>query len=141
MPAGSIAIGHHQNFAHYNVMLKGKVIMLNTVGTTTELTAPRAFTAEPGRKIGYVLEDVVWQNIYPTHETDIEKLESTYITKSDSWKNDAALKFNIASLEREADRNDYQLMLSDLGVSHELVTIQSENESDQVYMQMDALKI
>lgn len=69
IPAGTIAIGHHQNFNHVNNFLKGKVLMLMEDGTTKTIEAPMTFTGEPGRKIGYIVEDMVWQNIYPTEET------------------------------------------------------------------------
>ena len=141
MPAGTFAIGHHQNFRHFNVMLKGKVLVLNADGTKTELTAPMSFTAEPGRKIGYVIEDMVWQNIYPTNETDIDKLEAHYLTKSDTWQINHDQRHELLSFEREADRNDYLKMLDDLGVTHEQVIAESENEADQITLGIEECKV
>ena len=132
MKAGTLAIGHEQRFKHYNVMLKGKVKMLNSDGSTSELSAPAAFFAEPGRKIGYVMEDMVWQNIYPTCETDIETLENTYLNKSEAWKLNNELQMSLLTLEREKDREDFKQALEEIGVSSELVTSQSENEEDRV---------
>lgn len=132
MQAGTIAIGHEQRFKHFNVFLKGKVMMLNKDGSKTVLEAPMTFFAEPGRKVGYVIEDLVWQNIYPTDETDVEKLENTYLIKSDSWKQHYALINDLKKLEHEADRQDFQDALIEIGVSEELVREQSENEEDQV---------
>jgi len=86
IPAGTVAIGHFQKTEHLNIFLQGRVTMLNENGTTSELVAPMIFTGKPGRKVGYINEDMIWMNIYPTTETDIEKLESTYLDKSDSWK-------------------------------------------------------
>ena len=82
IPADSFAIGHKQNFEHMNVFLKGRVTMLNEDGSTTELKAPMIFVGQPGRKIGYIHEDMVWLNIYATNETDIEKLEAHYFKKA-----------------------------------------------------------
>ena len=141
MPKGTIAIGHHQNFEHFNVMLKGKVLMLNDDGTKTELTAPQSFTGKAGRKVGYVMEDVVWQNIYPTTETNIDILENTYLTKSDTFKLNQTLKFGVDEIEREADRLDYQKMLKDVGVSHELALAQSENTEDVLELKLETLKV
>jgi len=141
MPAGTIAIGHVQNFPQYNVMLKGKVIMLNDDGTTTELIAPQTFTGKAGRKIGYIVEDVVWQNIYPTNETNIGRLEETYLTKSDTFKYNKALKFKIDELEREADRADFESMVKEFGISKDLIRAQSENELDYIEVNIDSMKI
>ena len=132
MKAGTLAIGHEQRFKHYNVMLKGKVKMLNSDGSTSELSAPAAFFAEPGRKIGYVIEDMVWQNIYPTCETDIETLENIYLNKSEAWKLNNELQMSLLTLEREKDREDFKQALEEIGVSPELVTSQSENEEDRI---------
>jgi hypothetical protein len=38
--------------------------------------------AKPGRKIAYIIETVVFQNIYSTSETDIEKLENMLVDNS-----------------------------------------------------------
>jgi hypothetical protein len=37
------------------------------------------FIGKPGRKVAYILETVVFQNVYATEETDIEKLENMFI--------------------------------------------------------------
>ena len=80
-PKDTVVIGHHHNFENLNIMLSGKILLIEA-GETKELTAPTIFTAEPGRKIGYALTDVVWQNIHATEETDLEKIESHFIDKS-----------------------------------------------------------
>ena len=80
--AGVFSIGHIQKTKHMNHLVKGRVIMLNEDGTTSELSAPAVFVAEPGRKVGLILEDMVWHNIYPTDETDIDTLEDMYLDKS-----------------------------------------------------------
>jgi hypothetical protein len=79
MSAGLFAIGHRQTQEHVNIMLKGRVLMLQEDGSTTELAAPLMFTGKPGRKMGYILEDVVWQNIYATDERDVQVLESMFL--------------------------------------------------------------
>lgn len=136
IPAGVLAIGHAQRMEHMNVMLKGRVTMLNDNGTTTELVAPMVFVGKPGRKIGYVHEDMVWQNIYATNETDIEKLEATYLEKSDAWQQDQKLRTSVSALQIDVDRADYRAMLEEVGIAHEVARAQSENESDQVPMPM-----
>jgi len=57
IPAGTLSIGHRQTTTHLNVMLAGRVMMVNEDGSKTEVIAPTTFVAGPGRKIGYILED------------------------------------------------------------------------------------
>lgn len=85
MPKGTLAIGHHQNFEQMNIFVKGKVTVVDDNGELKDLEAPMTFMGPPGRKIGYIHEDVVWQNVYATNERDIETLENTYLTKSDAF--------------------------------------------------------
>lgn len=128
VPAGTYLIGHHQNIAHLNSMVKGRVKMLADDGEIKELVAPVVYTAKPGRKIGIVLEDMIWQNIYPTTETDVEKLEAKYLTKSDDWMKDQETKQRMKYLEHHADREDYKAMLEDIESTHELVKTQFEGD-------------
>lgn len=130
--AGVFSIGHHQNFEHLNHMLQGRVIMLNPDGSTSELSAPAVFTSPPGRKVGLIVEDMVWMNIYATDETDIDVLEETYLTKSDSWKANNDIKFSLEYYTHHNDRQDYRKLLDEIGVSHEVVVSQSENMDDQI---------
>lgn len=131
MPSGTLAIGHHQKREHLNVMLKGRVLMLRDDGSVLELCAPQVFIGSPGRKVGYVLEDIVWQNIYATEERDIDILESLFIEKSDAWKYNATQKMAMESLKHAGDREDYRAVLLETGFSHETAVTQSENEEDQ----------
>jgi hypothetical protein len=117
-----------------NVMIKGRVLMLNEDGSSRELVAPMTFVGQPGRKVGYILEDVVWQNIYPTDETDIEVLEATYLDKSDSWLEHKDTQDAIQKLSRTEDQDDYRLALDEHGFTEEIARSQSENEDDQIPM-------
>lgn len=141
MPAGTFAIGHEQRFDHFNVMLKGKVIVLNSDGTTTELVAPLSFQGKAGRKIGYVVEDMIWQNIYSTNETDIGILEDTYLNKSDNFKLRNTELNAIKFAQREIDRLDFQDAIRELGFTEDMVLEQSINEIDQISIKLDDLKV
>jgi hypothetical protein len=87
MAAGTLAIGHIQKFPQVNIFIKGKILMLKEDGTQGEFSAPATFVGPPGRKVGLVLEDLIWQNVYPNpeNETDIDLLEEKFIKKSDTW--------------------------------------------------------
>lgn len=140
MPAGVMAIGHRQKCAHLNVFIKGRVIVVNEDGSKIELVAPMTFVGQPGRKVGYVQEDVIWQNVYATDETDIEKLEAMFLEKSDTWQatkqeQDALL------LACPDDSADYREVLVEFGFTEEIARSQSENEVDQIPFPHGAYKV
>ena len=141
MPAGTLAIGHRQKFEHMNIMLRGKVMVVDDDGVTQILTAPLIFVGKPGRKIGYVLEDMVWQNIYSTDLKDIDAVENMFIEKSEHWQDDRAAKFKVAQIEHMVDRVDYDEILHTFGISHELARQQSENEDDQIWLDIGNVRV
>lgn len=141
LPAGSFVIGHHQNFEHMNIFLKGKVTMLNDDGTAVTLTAPMRFIGKPGRKIGYIHEDVVWMNVYATDERDVEKLEKIFLTKSDSWHESVEAKESLKLIKTEVDSSDFILAIQELGVSEEQVKLESENQDDMTELPSGSYKI
>jgi hypothetical protein len=100
IPAHTFVIGHHHNFDQMNFFLKGKLSILNDDGTVSVLTAPMAFVGKPGRKIAYSHEECVWTNVHtnPANETDIEKLETLFVTKSDAWVESLEAKEKIQIL-------------------------------------------
>lgn len=85
MPTGSIVMGHTQKFEHLNILVKGSAMFIKD-GKLITIKAPHIFTCPPGRKIIYVLEEAVWQNVYATCETDLDKLENMLIDKSPTWE-------------------------------------------------------
>jgi hypothetical protein len=134
IPAGTFAVGHYQTTEHLNLFLRGKVVMLHEDGSTHELVAPLVYVSPPGRKIGFVTEDMVWQNIYATTETDIDKLEATFLRKSEEWKVAEADRFNIERLKREGDRLDFLEAIAEFGLTPEQVREMSEETSDLIPM-------
>lgn len=133
-PADTFAIGHWQKHEHLNVMLKGRATVMNDDGSTTTLVAPMTFIGKPGRKVGYIHETVIWLNIYSTTETDVEKLEATYLDKSPTYQ----LSQKLLDLK---PGGDYQKLLSELGVTEEIVRAQSENDDDQIPFPSGSYKI
>ena len=138
IPAGAFAVGHHQCREHLNVFLQGRVLMLGEDGTTRELVAPMIFTGQPGRKMGLILEDVVWQNIYATDERDVEALEAMLLDKSPAWLDGEMYRRAEEVAARQADREDFACVLEESGFDAVTVTLQSENESDQIPMPLGA---
>lgn len=132
LPAGVFAIGHKQKYDHMNLFLRGRMLVPDGEGDIKEVTAPAMFTAPPGRKVGYVLEDVVWLNIYPVEETDVETLEEMFFEKSDTWR-----EFYKT---RRIESKEYAEMLEQIGVSEETVRTQSEDTGDIIPMPYGSYK-
>ena len=132
IPAGTFAIGHAQKTEHMNIMLEGRVSIRNEDGTVTELKAPQVFVGKPGRKVGYVHEKMVWLNVYPTQERDVEKLEATYLDKSVVWLASHEAKQQLLAISNDVDRQDFLSVLDEFGFTEEVAKAQSENESDQI---------
>ena len=79
MPAGSIIVGKPHKTEHLCVMLQGRMELLKDNGEVVELVAPATFVGKPGRKVARIIETVVFQNIFATDETDVEKLENMFV--------------------------------------------------------------
>ena len=85
MPAGTFIIGQRHNTEHFNVITKGKALV-RIDGVVETIQAGDTFVSEPNvRKVLYIQEDMVWQTIHPTEETDLDLLEDQIITKSNSY--------------------------------------------------------
>jgi hypothetical protein len=108
--------------------------MVNEDGSKTELAAPQVFVSKPGRKIGYILEDITWQNVYSTNETDIEKLEAMFLEKSITWQESQKSNALLLTLDHSQDIADYYLAIAEYGFDHETVRKQTENLEDQIEM-------
>lgn len=134
MAAGTLAIGHKQRYEHLNLMLRGSVMVLHDDGTAQILSAPMIFVGKPGRKIGYVLEDMVWQNIYATDLKNADDVEAFFIEKSDDWQQDNAVKFAAEQTARAADRIDYYALIEAGNFDPVIVQQQVENEADQIWV-------
>jgi len=141
IPAGTFSIGHYQKTTHLNVMLKGRVLMCNEDGTQTELVAPQTFVCGPGRKIGHILEDMTWQNIYATDETNVEVLETMFLEKSDTWKENHKSKTLLLTCDHTEDVKDYFAVLKEFGFDHKTVREQTENLEDQIPFPVGSYKV
>lgn len=118
--AGTLIIGHIQKQDHSNLLLKGKVLMINEDQTTYELEAPAFIVGKANsRKVAHVIEDMVWQNIYATEETDIDKLEATYLEPDSAKSAKLAEQQQEAVTEAQWVRDDYAAFLQQYNTSEE----------------------
>ena len=132
MSAGTMAVGKLQKYEHTNILLKGKVLMFNENGTTNVLEAPLFFVGKAGRKVGLVLEDMVWQNIYATEETDIDKLEEMFMENSEAGKEHVIAQLAYTQIEAQNDNDDYLLLLEEIGMTEEQVQRQVQIVEDLI---------
>ena len=79
MPAGAVVIGKPHRKEHMCVMLQGRMIIVDAEGNQKELVAPMTFVGSAGRKVAYILETTVFQNILATDEKDIDVLENMLV--------------------------------------------------------------
>ena len=142
LKAGTLAIGHYQNFEHANVFIKGKVQMLDDCGKTVGIIeAPMAFKAPPGRKVGYILEDTVWQNVYSTDITDVEMLEAMLFSKSEQFIQQSTTKYFLDYVDNEKVRTDFKDTVKLLGYTEEKVHEESVNEDDLIPLPFGTYKV
>lgn len=141
LPKGALVIGHHQNFHHVNVFLKGKITFVNDEGRAVDLEAPMTFVGKPGRKVAYIHEDSIWMNVYATNETDIEKLEAHFLTKSEEWLSSSKIQKQIGSVKSLIDKNDFLSAIAEFGFTEEGVRRISTNEDDMMDLPWGSYKI
>lgn len=132
IPVGAIALGHKQRYAQMNIFIQGRLLMLQEDGSQKEISAPMTFIGPPGRKVGLALEPIVWQNIYATEETDIDKLEEMYFEKSGAFQAQQATQITDTSLQLIKD--DYIKVLQEANITHEQARQETENLRDQIPM-------
>ena len=129
LPRGAYVVGHAHKTVHLNIMLTGRLGLFNDEGDETILSAPQTFVAGMGRKVAYIYEDVIWQNIHATTETDVEKLEDTYLDKSAIWL-DHARRVSLVTENYSEDNEDFLLAIAGYGFDALTVRQVSENTTD-----------
>jgi len=129
------AVSHRHRLPHLNIVLAGAVAMKHEDEDDSQIRiirAPYMYVAHPGRKMGLVLEKLVWQNIFATRETDIEKLEEQLFDKSPAFR-DAAGKVEAEQRTvRATDRSDFLQALDELGISPEDAEAASRRADDLI---------
>jgi len=82
MAKGLVVVGHRHKTETVNILLKGKVAIIED-GKLIYREAPFTYVSPAKhRKALYIIEDTIWQNIHPSDETDLKKLEDIFIEKS-----------------------------------------------------------
>ena len=140
LPAGATVVGHYHTQPHLNIMIAGRLALVGENGESTELVAPCTFTAPAGRKIAYIYETVLWHNVYATEETDLEKLEEMFFTKSVTFKDHEETQQRLLSFEKNEDKEDYFKAIAEFNLFEYDVRETSENTLDQIPMPFGSYK-
>lgn len=87
IPAGALIVGKRHRFETCNILLEGEIsIYMGVDKEVLTLKAPCIFNSKPGeKKLGYAHTDVLFANIHPTTETDVEKIEKIFIIPEEEY--------------------------------------------------------
>jgi hypothetical protein len=125
-----LIVGQEHVSEHMNVLLKGSINVIDGDGQVQTLVAPHMFVAKAGSKVGFTLEDVVWQNIYVTSSTDVEYLESVLFKSPDILKQHQEQKLLEEYPLHEEDRQDFLSMVKESGWTLEDIELASKHRKD-----------
>lgn len=140
VPKDVLIVGMIHTTETINILSKGKMVIWNEDGTKSIVEAPFTHSAKPGiKRVGYVLEDVVWVTIHKTDLTDLREIEKEQFIVGDNNMFDFATgKVKDKVLQ---DRRDFDLMLKEYGYTHEVVQAQSENLADRIEIDLDGIGV
>lgn len=85
--AGTLIIGKRHRHESCNMIISGEMsIYMGEDQPTKRISGPCVFKSEAGtKKMGYAHTDVVFVNIHPTRETDLEKIEAEFIIPEEEY--------------------------------------------------------
>lgn len=117
-----------------NIMLSGRLSLVQGDGTLTECVAPMTFTSPPGRKLAIVHEPTSWLNVVATTETDVAKIEKAMFDDSEVSKQWDAAVLAFSGMWAKADREDFDAFVAESGWTAEQVRAMSVREDNQIPM-------
>ena len=83
IPAGTLLTGEIHKYAQLNILSKGTISVF-LEGGIQKIEAPFTVVSPPGTKrIAYAHTDCVWTTILGTNETDLAKIHTRFIAKSE----------------------------------------------------------
>lgn len=84
IPKDACVTGKIHKYSQLNVLMSGDLSVLTEEGVI-RVTPPFAIVSPPGTKrIVYAHEDSIWLTVHGTNETDLEKIEETFIAQSEA---------------------------------------------------------
>jgi hypothetical protein len=80
MPAGTAVVGRIHKTEHFNILVKGRCLIVHDDFRREELCAPMVFVSKAGvQKALYILEDMIWMTTHVSEETDLATLETLLV--------------------------------------------------------------
>ncbi|KAF1698360.1 hypothetical protein CSC62_05480 [Pseudoxanthomonas jiangsuensis] len=77
--AGTVIVGKVHRFSTLNILLAGVIRVTGPDGAVRDMRAPCVFVSPPGcKKVGAVIEDVQWMNVFATKLTDVAAIETQF---------------------------------------------------------------
>jgi len=120
LPAGHFVVGKLHKHESMVYMLQGKVLVADEFGTRL-VEAPCQFVSKAGvKRVGFVLEDVVWIDIHAVESETVEEAEKEIF--ADSY-----------------DEYEYCKMVEDMGYTERQVRAISENTLDMTDVPHDGI--
>ena len=107
LSAGTFVVGRNHRQPHQNIMLKGKLQLVDDAGVFHTLVAPQMFTSQGGRKCALVLEDTVWLNVLATDLVDVEAVEAWMFDDGEQLARHYAQTFEHHRSLRQMERDDF----------------------------------
>ena len=107
LSAGAFVVGRNHRQPHQNIMLKGKLQLVDDAGVFHTLEAPQMFTSQGGRKCALVLEDTVWLNVLATDLVDVEAVEAWMFDDGAVASEHYAQTFEHHRSLRQMERDDF----------------------------------
>lgn len=84
MPKGTILTGKIHKFSQLNILSKGDVSVLLHDGWKRVKAGYHVVAPAGAKRLFYAHEDSVWTVIHATEETDVERIEETFIAQSEA---------------------------------------------------------
>lgn len=136
IPAGALITGRIQKFDHFDVMIYGDMTVSTDTGETMRLTGYNLMEGKAGKKrAGIAHKDTMWVTFHSSPEQDPEVMLD-YLTcpNFDAYHSfQRELGRALATIE---DRDDYQVVLKQMGYTESQARLQAEDKSDQIPMPM-----
>lgn len=83
IPKGTVLTGKIHKYPQLNILSQGEISVLTEEGIK-RVKAPFHVVSPAGTKrIAYAHEDCVWTTVHGTEETDLERIEATFIAQTE----------------------------------------------------------
>ncbi len=82
IPKGMLVVGKIHKKSNPVFVMKGDISIFSEEGSKRFKSGDYLISKPGSKRVGYAHEDTIWVEVFATHETDLEKLESELIAKT-----------------------------------------------------------